>query len=274
MGDIPGGFGAGLGLERTRLTTARESRTAPSASLESGCHPAGARRATTNAPEIERGLTSLDDADIPDQTGRTFVITGANSGIGLEAARALRRPGAHVVLAVRDTARGATKRPTVHRRLDRGSLASTWRTSRPIRAFAADTRRAGRRAAQQRRRHGACPHGRTADGFERQIGTNHLGHFALTNLLLPRLTDRVVTQSSLMHKNGRIHRRATSTRTTAATAAGVPTPRRSWPTCSSRPSCSAGSTAADSPVRALPRIRGTPRRTCSPTPATRVRILR
>ncbi|MEJ7629647.1 MAG: oxidoreductase [Nocardioidaceae bacterium] len=140
-------------------------------------------------------------ADIPDQTGRSVVVTGANSGIGLAATTQLANAGAHVVLAVRDTARGERAAESVPgstevRRLDLADLAS-------VRQFAADLDRpvdvllnnAGVMAT---------PFGRTVDGFERQIGTNHLGHFALTNLLLARLTDRVVTMSSLMHKNGRV----------------------------------------------------------------------
>ncbi len=133
--------------------------------------------------------------------GRTFVITGANSGIGLEATRALAGRGAHVVLAVRDTERGEAAAETVEgstavRRLDLADLAS-------IRAFAAALDSPVDVLLNNAGVMG-LPEGRTVDGFERQMGTNHLGHFALTNLLLPRLTDRVVTQSSLMHKNGRL----------------------------------------------------------------------
>jgi NAD(P)-dependent dehydrogenase (short-subunit alcohol dehydrogenase family) len=138
-------------------------------------------------------------ADLPDQHGRTFVITGANSGIGKQAALALARAGARVVLAVRDEAKGRQAAAQIGgatevRRLDLASLDS-------VRAFADDwsgsidvlINNAGVMAV---------PHARTADGFEMQIGTNHLGHFALTNLLLPAITDRVVTVSSGMHKGG------------------------------------------------------------------------
>src|ERR671927_301612 len=100
-------------------------------------------------------------ADLPDQAGRTVVVTGANSGIGLVTARELARAGARVVLAVRDTAKGEQAAATIPRR-------------------------------------------RTKDGFELQLGTNHLGHFALTNLLLPRITDRVATVSSPAHRVGKI----------------------------------------------------------------------
>ena len=142
-------------------------------------------------------------ADLPDQRGRTIVITGANSGLGLETARAFVRAGAQVVLAVRDEARGAAAAGTLAgagssevRRLDLADLAS-------VRGFAEHWDRpldvlvnnAGVMAV---------PEGRTADGFEMQIGTNHLGHFALTNLLLPHLTGRVVTVSSVAHRMGRI----------------------------------------------------------------------
>ena len=143
--------------------------------------------------------------DIPDQTGRTAVVTGANSGLGLATATALAAAGAHVVLAVRDIERGKAAAATVNgsvevRRLDLADLAS-------VREFAADW-------------HGDLdllinnagimnvPEGRTKDGFETQFGTNHLGHFALTNLLLPHITDRVVSLSSGAHKapgNPRIH---------------------------------------------------------------------
>jgi len=140
-------------------------------------------------------------ADIPDQTGRTFVITGANSGIGLEAAKALAAKGARIVLAVRDTAKGERAASTIDgetevRALDLADLGS-------VRAFARDTthdidvliNNAGVMATPKRR---------TKDGFELQVGTNHLGHFALTNLLLDRITERVVVVASEAHRLGRI----------------------------------------------------------------------
>lgn len=136
---------------------------------------------------------------LPDLTGRTAVVTGANSGIGLTAADALARAGAHVVFAVRDVERGgaaAARVPgsTEVRRLDLADLSS-------VREFAAGWDRpldllinnAGVMM---------IPEQRTRDGFEMQFGTNHLGHFALTNLLLPYLTDRVVTVSSGAHRWG------------------------------------------------------------------------
>ena len=140
------------------------------------------------------------DADIPDQTGRTIVVTGANTGLGEATARQLAARGARVVLACRNTAKGdaAAARMTgdvAVRALDLADLAS-------VRAFAEATpavdvliNNAGIMAV---------PHGRTADGFELQFGTNFLGHFALTLLLLPRISDRVVTLSSGAHRIGRI----------------------------------------------------------------------
>ncbi|WP_413810684.1 oxidoreductase [Streptomyces sp. OE57] len=147
--------------------------------------------------------SSLDIApwvadDLPPQTGRTVIVTGANSGIGLETTRAFAAAGAHVVMAVRNVTRA--RRTTADlpgslelRRLDLADLAS-------VREFAASVdgpvdvliNNAG--VAN-------VPLGRTADGFETHFGTNHLGHFALTNLLLPQITDRVVTIASNAHKN-------------------------------------------------------------------------
>ena len=140
-------------------------------------------------------------ADLPDLHGRTAIVTGANSGIGRVAALELARAGAAVTLAVRDTtkgqaaAAGMTGDVTV-RTLDLADLGS-------VRSFAESTEgsvdllvdNAGIMAT---------PEQRTADGFELQIGTNHLGHFALTNLLLPQITDRVVVVSSDLHRNGKI----------------------------------------------------------------------
>ncbi|WP_416975788.1 oxidoreductase [Streptomyces sp. 4F14] len=140
---------------------------------------------------------------MPDLTGRTVVVTGANSGIGLTASRALAGAGAHVVLAVRDIERGQAAAAglggsTEVRRLDLADLASVrdfahaWE-ARPLHAL---VNNAGIMM---------IPEGRTTDGFEIQFGTNHLGHFALTNLLLPYVEDRVVTVASSAHRGGRIH---------------------------------------------------------------------
>ncbi|WBO65370.1 oxidoreductase [Streptomyces camelliae] len=137
--------------------------------------------------------------DLPDCTGRTAVITGANSGLGLVTAEALARAGAHVVFAVRDLARGGAAAARVGgstevRRLDLADLDS-------VREFADGWDRpldllinnAGVMM---------LPEQRTKQGFEMQFGTNHLGHFALTNLLLPYVTDRVVTVASGAHRFG------------------------------------------------------------------------
>jgi NAD(P)-dependent dehydrogenase (short-subunit alcohol dehydrogenase family) len=148
------------------------------------------------------GAMNWTTSDMPDQDGRTFVITGANSGIGLEAARALGAAGARVVVACRDTAKGEHAVGELAgdfdvRRLDLADLSS-------VRAFAAEVEgdvdvlinNAGVMAV---------PRSKTADGFEMQLGTNHLGHFALTGLLLGRIRDRVVTISSGAHRMGRMN---------------------------------------------------------------------
>jgi NAD(P)-dependent dehydrogenase (short-subunit alcohol dehydrogenase family) len=139
--------------------------------------------------------------DLPDMTGRTVIITGANSGIGRAAASALSGAGADVTLAVRDTEKGRAAAAGMLgeaqvRRLDLADLAS-------VREFAAGwegeidllINNAGVMVP---------PLSRTVDGFELQFGTNHLGHFALTGLLLDRVTGRVVTVSSTAHRMGQI----------------------------------------------------------------------
>ena len=144
---------------------------------------------------------SFTTEDIPDLSGQTAIVTGASSGIGRAAACALAEAGARVVLAVRNPAKGhaaAARMPaqTEVRELDLASLAS-------VRAFAAAwegevdllINNAGVMTP---------PLTRTADGFELQFGTNHLGHFALTNLLLDHVNGRVVTVSSSAHRSGRI----------------------------------------------------------------------
>jgi NAD(P)-dependent dehydrogenase (short-subunit alcohol dehydrogenase family) len=151
--------------------------------------------------------------DVPELAGRTFIVTGGNSGLGYETARSLARKRARVVLACRDPAKAKTavdaialESPAARveaMELDLASLAS-------VRSFAEAF------AARGEALHGlinnagvmALPRRRTADGFEMQLGTNHLGHFALTGLLLERLLAtqgaRVVAVSSSAHRPGRI----------------------------------------------------------------------
>ncbi|MFB7935166.1 MULTISPECIES: oxidoreductase [Streptomyces] len=140
-----------------------------------------------------------DARRLPDLTGRTVVVTGANSGIGLTATDALARAGAHVVLAVRDPERGRAAAATVRgstevRRLDLADLSS-------VREFA-EAWREPLHTLINNAGVMMLPRQHTKDGFEMQFGTNHLGHFALTNLLLPHITDRVVTVSSGAHRWG------------------------------------------------------------------------
>jgi NAD(P)-dependent dehydrogenase (short-subunit alcohol dehydrogenase family) len=136
--------------------------------------------------------------DIPAQDGRRFVVTGASGGLGLETARILAERGAEVVMAVRNPAKGedaaaAIKGKVDVRLLDVSDLSS-------VRAFAADigpvdvlVNNAGILGA---------PLSWSVDGFELHLATNHLGHFALANLMLPQLTDRVVVVSSRSHRSG------------------------------------------------------------------------
>jgi NAD(P)-dependent dehydrogenase (short-subunit alcohol dehydrogenase family) len=146
-------------------------------------------------------MPTFTTTDLPDLTGRTAIVTGANSGVGLATAQALAGAGARVVLAVRDTAKGraaADRLPgrTEVRALDLADLGS-------VRAFADGwdepvhllINNAGISVPDLRR---------TADGFELQFGTNHLGPFALTNLLLEHVTGRVVTVSSQAERMGRL----------------------------------------------------------------------
>ncbi|QFQ97051.1 SDR family NAD(P)-dependent oxidoreductase [Streptomyces phaeolivaceus] len=158
-------------------------------------------------------MTSWTVADIPDQHGRTAIVTGANSGIGYVTARELARRGAHVVLACRSEERGAAALERMSSevpdgsveliRLDLGDLGS-------VRDFAQTYARASDRLGLLVNNAGvmAVAEGRTADGFETQFGINHLGHFALTGLLLPLLLAtpgaRVVTVSSGMHLRANI----------------------------------------------------------------------
>lgn len=138
--------------------------------------------------------------DVPDQTGRRFVITGANSGVGLETARVLLSRGADVVLAVRTQTKGEAAAAALPgspevRLLDVSDLSS-------VRAFAAEVgdvdvliNNAGILGV---------PFSLSPDGVELQFATNHLGHFALANLMLPQLRDRVVVVTSTAHRSGEV----------------------------------------------------------------------
>ncbi|MER7760804.1 oxidoreductase [Streptomyces sp. NPDC097619] len=162
------------------------------------------------------GRSKWTARDVPDQHGRTAVVTGAGSGLGLELALALARSGAHVVLAVRDEAKAAVAvariraavpaAETTLQHLDLADLGS-------VRAAAKELRERFPRLDLLVNNAGVMwtpdtPATRSAEGFERQFATNHLGHFALTGLLLDRLTGtpgaRVVTLSSYLHRFGRL----------------------------------------------------------------------
>jgi NAD(P)-dependent dehydrogenase (short-subunit alcohol dehydrogenase family) len=155
-------------------------------------------------------MTGWTEADIPDQAGRTVLVTGANSGLGLQTAAVLAARGATVLLACRDLQRGRTALDRVRAgsggsdatlvQLDLADLTSVRKAADEVRAITGDrldvlVNNAGVMATPPRR---------TVDGFELQIGTNHLGHAALTWLLAPALLPgaRVVTVSSLAHRGG------------------------------------------------------------------------
>ena len=153
-------------------------------------------------------------ADIPDQSGRVAIVTGANSGLGLATARELARSGAQVVIACRSAAKGDQAASSITgsvpaavvevASLDLADLGS-------VREFAEARAASGLALDLLINNAGimAAPRRLTKDGFESQFGTNHLGHFALTGLLLPALlkapAPRVVTVSSFLHRRGTMH---------------------------------------------------------------------
>jgi NAD(P)-dependent dehydrogenase (short-subunit alcohol dehydrogenase family) len=148
-------------------------------------------------------------ADVPDQAGRVAVVTGANTGIGFQTASVLAEKGAQVVIAVRNLDKGRQAAAQITARwpraavtvqpLDLGSLES-------VRSAADELRTAHQKIDLLINNAGVMFTAKdvTADGFELQLGTNHLGHFALTGLLLERLLEtegsRIVTMSSLVHR--------------------------------------------------------------------------
>lgn len=152
-------------------------------------------------------------ADIPELKGKTIVITGANSGLGYEAALALAGRGAHVVLACRDQKKGADAEQQIkaaHPRSQTTLMALDLSSLADIRRFAAAATAALPAIDVLMNNAGvmALPHRTTADGFEMQLGTNHLGHFALTLGLLPllrRARGRVTHQTSIAARRGVIN---------------------------------------------------------------------
>lgn len=138
--------------------------------------------------------------DVPRQDGRRFVVTGASGGLGAEISRVLAEGGAHVVLAVRNLEKGSGTAGSIDgdvevRRLDVADLASVRRFAEDIGPVDVLINNAGVLA---------LPFGLSPDGVEMHFATNHLGHFALTNLLLPRITDRVVVVGSAAHRRGEL----------------------------------------------------------------------
>lgn len=150
---------------------------------------------------------------LPDLAGKTAIVTGANSGIGFETARSLAGRGARVILACRNPERGGPAAEQIRQEypggevhflpLDLGNLSS-------VRAFV-EKFKAEQTALDILCNNAGlmmCPYAKTTDGFEMQFGTNHLGHFALTGLLLDNIRStpgaRVVTVSSSYHKSGQI----------------------------------------------------------------------
>ena len=152
--------------------------------------------------------------DIPDQQGKLIIVTGGNSGIGYEAALALAGRNAHVILAVRSVDKGEEAARQIRQRYPQAQVTVmelNLADLKSIRAFAESFLASHDRLDILINNAGvmALPARKTVDGFEMQFGTNHLGHFALTGLLLPVLKktpgSRVVTVSSGVHVSGDIH---------------------------------------------------------------------
>ena len=153
-------------------------------------------------------------ADMPSQQGRVAVVTGANSGLGLATARELARAGAIVVMGCRDAGRGGAAVQRIHEELPEAQLDLQTLDLASLHSIAAFAKTVtstypGIDLLINNAGVMAIPRSTTADGFEMQIGTNHLGHFALTGRLIGSMLDRphsrVVTVSSTAHKPGRIN---------------------------------------------------------------------
>src|SRR6185437_5578500 len=188
------------------------------------------RRRVRRIPGSEAtGAPTWSAADVGDLTGRIALVTGANSGIGYEVAGTFAGHGAHVIMACRDAEKARRARDKLESELDRSSLelldldladlVSVRRAADDVRATHARLDLLVNNAGVM-----GTPYRQTADGFELQMATNHLGHFALTGLLLDRIVtterSRIVTVSSHMHRVGRLR---------PADVAGT-APRNAWVT--------------------------------------------
>ena len=155
------------------------------------------------------------ERDISDQSGKTFVITGGNSGIGWEAGRMLAEHGAHVILACRNADKAKDAVASIEKTAAKGAKVEAM--SLDLASLSSVERFAGELSGKVERLDAllnnaglmALPYGKTADGFETQLGVNHLGHFALTGRLLPLLKKtpgaRVVSVSSQAHRMGKMN---------------------------------------------------------------------
>lgn len=152
--------------------------------------------------------------EIQDLSGSTIIVTGANSGLGYEASKEFARKGGHVVMACRSTDRGESAAETIREELPSASLSVHECDLADLNSVESFTEEFSSTYSSL---HILCnnagvmaiPRSETEDGFETQLGVNHLGHFALTGLLLDQLIEtggetRVVTQSSAIHENGEI----------------------------------------------------------------------
>lgn len=147
------------------------------------------------------------EAEIGDQGGRTFLVTGANSGLGYEMSRALLAKGARVIMAVRNEAKGRAALQTLPARQHAELRIVDLADLDTVRRLAADLRRDRVAIDVLVNNAGVMMPPRTlsAQGHELQFAANHLGHFALTGLLLDLVGERVVTVSSTLHRPGKIH---------------------------------------------------------------------
>jgi NAD(P)-dependent dehydrogenase (short-subunit alcohol dehydrogenase family) len=159
-------------------------------------------------------MTTWTANDIPDQSGKTSLITGANSGVGYISALELARKGAHIIMACRNIEKGNEARQTILKQVPNANievLALNLGSLQSIQTFAQAFTAANTHLDVLMNNAGimSLPYGQTADGFEQQLGTNHLGHFALTGHLLPTLlatpNSRVVNVSSSAYMTGQMH---------------------------------------------------------------------